>query len=144
MADVAKLAQDVKSLSASDKNNLLMEVFKGFNLLELTQFRDLWCDTFKVSAAAPVAVAAGPAAAAAPAEKPAEATEFNVIITGCGDKKISVIKAVREITNLGLKEAKDLVDALPKPIKEKVSKEDAAKLKQQLEASGATVEIKSA
>ncbi|MBV8650670.1 MAG: 50S ribosomal protein L7/L12, partial [Alphaproteobacteria bacterium] len=97
-----------------------------------------------VSAAAPVAVAAagaggGAAAAAAPAE---EQTEFTVILAASGDKKINVIKEVRAITGLGLKEAKDLVEAAPKPVKEGASKEDAAKIKKQLEEAGATVDIK--
>jgi len=92
-----------------------------------------------VSAAAPAAAAAAPAAGAA---APAAPTEVSVILTGAGDKKIQVIKVVREITGLGLKEAKDLVDGAPKPVKEKISPEDAQKMKAQLEANGATVEIK--
>lgn len=93
-----------------------------------------------VSAAAPVAVAA--AAAAAPVEEAEEQTEFNVILAAFGDKKINVIKEVRAITGLGLKEAKDLVEGVPSPVKEAVSKDEAAKLKAQLEAAGATVEVK--
>ena len=94
-----------------------------------------------VSAAAPVAMAAV-AGAAAPAEEAEEQTEFNVILAAIGDKKINVIKEVRAITGLGLKEAKDLVEAAPKPVKEGVSKDEAAKLKEQLEGAGATVEVK--
>jgi len=94
-----------------------------------------------VSAAAPVAAAAAPAAAAAAAPVE-EQTEFTVVLATIGDKKINVIKEVRAITGLGLKEAKDLVEAAPKPVKEGVSKEDAAKIKTQLEGAGATVEIK--
>lgn len=143
MSDMNKLVDEIKKLSSKDKNSLLLDVFKGYNLLELKEFSDLWCTTFGVSAVA----AAGPAVAtptstAVVEEKAAEPTEFDVIITGAGDKKIQVIKAVREVTTLGLKEAKELVDAVPKAVKEKVSKDEAQKLKQQLEASGATVEIK--
>ncbi|MDP2992438.1 MAG: 50S ribosomal protein L7/L12, partial [Deltaproteobacteria bacterium] len=96
-------------------------------------------DKFGVTAAAPMAVAAPTAAAAAPAE---EKTEFDVILTNVGDKKIQVIKEVRTITSLGLKEAKDLVEGAPKPVKEGVSKEEAEKIKKQLEEAGGTVEIK--
>jgi large subunit ribosomal protein L7/L12 len=145
--NVAKLLEDVKKLSSGDKHALILEVFKHhYNMLELKEFVDMWCTTFGVSAAAavPVAVAGMPMAAAAPAEaeKPAEPTEFNVIIKSGGDKKIQVIKVVRTMTNLGLKEAKDLVDAAPKAVKEKVSKEEAEKLKKELEDAGATVELK--
>jgi large subunit ribosomal protein L7/L12 len=92
-----------------------------------------------VSAAAPVAVAAGPAAAAAPVE---EKTEFTVVLKAAGEKKVEVIKAVRAITGLGLKEAKDLVESAPSTVKDAVSKDDSAKFKKELEAAGATVEIK--
>ena len=95
-----------------------------------------------VSAAAPVAVAAFGAAAAAPAEAAVEQTEFDVILAAIGEKKINVIKEVRAITSLGLKEAKDLVEAAPKLVKEGVNKDEAAKIKKQLEDAGATVEIK--
>lgn len=144
--NVAKLLEEVKKLSSGEKHALILEVFKHhYNMLELKEFVDLWCSTFGVSAAAAVSVAAaGAPVAAAPAEaeKPAEPTEFNVIITNGGDKKIQVIKAVRAMTNLGLKEAKDLVDAAPKAVKEKVSKEEAEKLKKELQDAGATVELK--
>lgn len=145
--NVAKLLEEVKKLSSGEKHALILEVFKhNYNMIELKEFVDLWCTTFGVSAAAaaPVMAAGMPMAAAAPAEaeKPAEPTEFNVIITNGGDKKIQVIKVVRTITNLGLKEAKDLVDAAPKAVKEKVSKEEAEKLKKELQEAGATVEIK--
>ncbi|MDD2498143.1 MAG: 50S ribosomal protein L7/L12, partial [Desulfitobacteriaceae bacterium] len=100
-------------------------------------------EEFGVSAAAPIAVAAAPAAgAAAPAEAAAEQTEFDVIITAAGEKKINVIKVVREITALGLKEAKALVDEAPKPVKEKVSKEEAETIKAKLVEAGASVEVK--
>jgi len=99
-------------------------------------------EEFGVSAAAPVAVAAGPAVAAAPAEAEEEQTEFDVILTSSGDKKVNVIKVVRELTGLGLKESKALVDEAPKPIKEKVSKEEAEAIKAKIEEAGGTVEIK--
>ena len=112
-------------------------------LLELSEFIKQFEETFDVTAAAaaPVMVAAGPAAAAAarPAE---EQDEFDVVLTGAGDKKIQVIKEVRALTSLGLKEAKDLVDGAPKPVLEKVNKEAADKAKEQLEGAGATVEVK--
>ena len=121
----------------------LIEVIKGMTVLELSELVKALDEEFGVSAAAPVAVAAAPvagAAAAAPAEE--EQTEFDVILKGVGDKKIQVIKVVREITGLGLKEAKDLVDGAPKPVKEKVSKEDAEAIKAKLTEVGAEVEIK--
>ena len=112
------------------------------SVLDLSNLVKALEDRFGVSAAAaamPMAAAAGPAAAAAPAEAQ---TEFTVLLSDVGDKKINVIKAVREITGLGLKEAKDLVEAAPKPVKEGVSKADADKFKAQLEAAGAKVELK--
>jgi large subunit ribosomal protein L7/L12 len=101
-------------------------------------------EKFGVTAAAPVAVAAGPAAAVAgaPAEAAEEKSEFDIVLTGSGDKKIQVIKVVRAITNLGLKEAKDLVDNAPKPVKEGVSKAEADDIKKQIEEAGGTVEVK--
>lgn len=142
MSDVVKLLDEVKKISVAEKNTLLLEVFKSYNLLEIKQFKDLFCETFGVSAVAPMM--AGPMVAAVSNEpkEAAEPTEFNVVITAVGDKKIQLIKVVREITGLGLKEAKDLVDAAPKPVKEKISKEDAEKIKKQLEEAGATIEIK--
>lgn len=121
----------------------IVEAVKGLTVLELAELIKAFEETFGVSAAAPVAVAAAPAAAA-PAAAPAEEeqTEFDVILTSAGDKKINVIKVVREITGLGLKEAKDLVDGAPKPVKEKVSKEEAESIKAKLVEAGATVEIK--
>ena len=125
-------------------NDDLLDAFKEMTLLELSEFVKQFEETFNVSAAAPVAVAAGPAGggAAAAAEEAEEQTEFDVVLTGPGDKKIQVIKEVRALTSLGLKEAKDLVDSAPKPVLEKVAKEDAEKAKAQLEAAGATVELK--
>ena len=129
MADLAKIVDDLSSLT----------------VLEAAELAKLLEEKWGVSAAAPVAVAAAPGAAAggggaaAPVE---EQTEFTVILTASGEKKINVIKEVRAITNLGLKEAKDLVEAAPKPVKEGVSKDEAAKIKKQLEEAGATVDIK--
>ena len=122
----------------------LLDAFKEMTLIELSEFVKLFEDTFGVTAAAPVAVAAAPAAGGAAADESAEEeqTEFDVILEAAGDKKIQVIKEVRSLTSLGLKEAKDLVDAAPKAVLEKVSKEDAEKAKAQLEGAGATVELK--
>ncbi|WP_338818598.1 50S ribosomal protein L7/L12 [Moorella thermoacetica] len=120
----------------------IIEAVKGLTVLELSELVKALEDEFGVSAAAPVALAVAPGAAA-PAEAPAEEqTEFDVILKEAGDKKINVIKVVREITALGLKEAKALVDEAPKPVKEKVSKEEAESIKAKLEEAGATVEIK--
>jgi large subunit ribosomal protein L7/L12 len=124
MADLGKLVEDLSSLS----------------VLEAAELTKMLEEKWGVSAAAPVAAAAAPAAAAAaPA---AEQTEFTVILKEAGANKINVIKEVRAITGLGLKEAKDLVEGAPKPVKEDVNKDDAAKFKKQLEAAGATVEVK--
>ncbi|MGE0714981.1 MAG: 50S ribosomal protein L7/L12 [Alphaproteobacteria bacterium] len=126
MTDLAKLVDELSSLT----------------VLEAAELSKLLEEKWGVSAAAPVAVAAvggGGAAAAAPVE---EQTEFTVVLAEAGDKKINVIKEVRAITSLGLKEAKDLVEGAPKPVKEGVSKDEAAKLKKQLEDAGAKVEIK--
>jgi large subunit ribosomal protein L7/L12 len=121
----------------------LLDAFKEMTLLELSEFVKQFEDTFDVKAAAPVAaVAAAPAGAGGEAPAEEEQDEFDVILTGAGDKKIQVIKEVRALTNLGLKEAKDVVDGAPKAVLEKVSKEDAEKAKAQLEAAGATVELK--
>jgi large subunit ribosomal protein L7/L12 len=118
----------------------VIEFIANMSVLDLSMLVKELEEKFGVSAAAPVAMmAAGPAAAAAPAE---EKTEFDVILTAHGEKKINVIKEVRAITGLGLKEAKDLVESPPKPVKEGIAKADAEKVKAQLEAAGATVEIK--
>ena len=119
----------------------LIEVVKEMSVLELSELVKALEETFGVSAAAPMAVAAAPAAAgdAAPEE---EKSSFDVVLSAVGDKKIQVIKAVRTITGLGLKEAKALVDQAPKPIKEGVSKEEAEKVKSDLEEAGASVELK--
>lgn len=124
------------------KVNEILEAVKGLTVLELSELVKAFEEEFGVSAAAPVAVAAAPgAAAAAPAEEE-EQTEFDVILAAAGDKKINVIKVVREITGLGLKEAKDLVDNAPKPVKEKVSKDEANAIKAKLEEQGASVNLK--
>ena len=121
----------------------LLDAFKEMTLLELSEFVKQFEETFDVTAAAPVAVAgpAGPAAGA-PAEAAEEQDEFDVILEAAGDKKIQVIKEVRTLTSLGLKEAKDLVDGAPKPVLEKVNKEAAEKAKAALEGAGATVTVK--
>ncbi|MGI6576914.1 MAG: 50S ribosomal protein L7/L12 [Eubacteriales bacterium] len=124
----------------SEKVTKLIEDVKALTVLELSELVKALEEEFGVSAAAPVAVAAAPAAAAAPAEE--EKTEFDVILAEVGAKKIEVIKVVREVTSLGLKEAKALVDEAPKPIKEGVSKEDAEELKKKFEAAGAKIELK--
>ena len=125
---------------ASEKITNIVEEIKTLTILELADLVKAVEEEFGVSAAAPVGVVAVAGAAAAPAAE--EKTEFDVILTGFGDKKLNVIKAVREITGLGLKEAKDMVEGCPKAVKEGVSKEDAEKMKSELEAAGATVEIK--
>ena len=120
------------------KVDKLLEEIGSLTVLEASELKTKMEETFGVSAAAPVAVAA----AGAPAEAAAEQDEFDVILSGVGDKKIQVIKAVREVTSLGLKEAKDLVDNAPKPVREGVSKEEAEQIKAKLEEQGATVELK--
>ncbi len=124
MADLKKIVSDLSSLT----------------VLEAAELAKLLEEKWGVSAAAAVAVAAGPAAAAAPAAE--EKTEFTVVLAAVGDKKIEVIKEVRAVTGLGLKEAKDLVEGAPKPVKEGVSKDEAAKIKATLEKVGAKVELK--
>jgi large subunit ribosomal protein L7/L12 len=127
MPDLAKLVDDLSALT----------------VIEAAELSKMLEEKWGVSAAAPVAVAAFGGGAAAPvAEAAVEKTEFDVILAAIGEKKINVIKEVRAITSLGLKEAKDLVEAAPKPVKEGVNKEEAAKIKKQLEDAGATVEIK--
>jgi large subunit ribosomal protein L7/L12 len=121
----------------------LLSSFKEMTLLELSEFVKQFEDTFGVTAAAPVALAApGAAAPGAPAEEAVEQDEFDVVLEAAGEKKIQVIKEVRSLTSLGLKEAKDLVDGTPKAVLEKVTKEAAEKAKAQLEGAGATVTVK--
>jgi large subunit ribosomal protein L7/L12 len=121
----------------------LLDAFKEMTLLELSDFVKLFEETFDVTAAAPVAVAvAGPSGGAGAGEAAAEQDEFDVVLEAAGDNKIPVIKEVRALTNLGLKEAKDLVEAAPKAVLEKVNKETAEKAKEALEGAGATVTLK--
>ena len=121
----------------------LLEAFKEMTLIELSEFVKQFEETFGVTAAAPVAVAAAPAAGGAGAEEAAaEQDEFDVVLEAAGEKKIQVIKEVRSLTSLGLKEAKDLVDGAPKAVLEKVAKDAAEKAKAALEAAGATVTVK--
>jgi large subunit ribosomal protein L7/L12 len=121
----------------------LLDAFKEMTLIELSEFVKQFEDTFDVKAAAPAAVMAAPAAGGGGAEEqPEEQDEFDVVLEAAGDKKIQVIKEVRTLTSLGLKEAKDLVDGAPKPLLERVNKETAEKAKAQLEGAGATVTVK--
>src|SRR5512140_2778607 len=124
---------------ASMNKDEFIAMIEGMTVLELHEIVKALEDRFGVTAAAPAAAAAAPGAAAAVVE---EKTEFDVILTGFGANKIQVIKVVRELTGLGLKEAKDLVEGVPKPVKEGVTKDEAAKLKAKLEEQGATVDIK--
>jgi large subunit ribosomal protein L7/L12 len=123
----------------SISNDQILEAIASKSLMEIMDLVKAMEEKFGVSAAAPVAVAAGPAAAAAPVE---EKTEFTVVLAAAGEKKVEVIKAVRAITSLGLKEAKDLVEGAPATVKDAVSKDDAAKFKKMLEEAGAKVDIK--
>lgn len=125
---------------ALTQDELLAE-FEGMSLIQLSEFVKAFEEKFDVTAAAAVAVA-GPAGPAATAEAEEEKDEFDVILTGAGDKKIQVIKVVRELTSLGLKEAKDLVDGAPKPVLEKVAKDAAEKAAESLKGAGASVEVK--
>jgi large subunit ribosomal protein L7/L12 len=130
---------------ATMTSDQLLEAFETMTVLELSDFKKKFEDRFGVTAAAPVAVAAAPAAGGAAAEAPAaveEQTEFTATLTEIGPNKIPVIKVVRELTGLGLKEAKDLVDASPKAVKEGVTRDEAEKIKAALEEQGAKVEIK--
>ena len=124
---------------ASEKALSILEEIKSLTILEMNDLVKALEEEFGVTAAAPVAVAG---AAGAPAEAAEEKTEFDVVLAAVGDKKLDVIKAVREITGLGLKDAKDLVESAPKAVKEGASKEDADTIKAQLEAAGASVELK--
>lgn len=121
----------------------IIEIVKGMNVLELSQLVKALEEEFGVTAAAPMAVAAAaPAAGAAPVAEEAEQTEFDVVLASAGDRKVQVIKAVRELTGLSLTEAKALVDGAPKPVKEKIAKADAEAAKAKLEEAGASVQIK--
>jgi large subunit ribosomal protein L7/L12 len=131
-------------MAENEKVQGIINTIKELNVLELSQLVKALETEFGVTAAAPVAMAAAPAAggAAAPAAEAEEKSEFTVILKSFGANKINVIKAIREVTNLGLKESKDLVEGAPKPIKENVNKQEAATIKEKLEAAGATVEVK--
>jgi large subunit ribosomal protein L7/L12 len=127
-----------KKMSKDD----MIEAIKGMTVIELSELVKALEEAFGVSAAAPVAVAAAPAAGAAVEEAAEEKTSFDVVLTSFGDQKIQVIKVVRALTGLGLKEAKDVVEGAPKPIKEGVNKDEAEEAKKQLEEAGASVELK--
>ncbi|MFI1051079.1 50S ribosomal protein L7/L12 [Streptomyces griseoruber] len=127
-------------MMALTQDELLAE-FEGMTLIQLSEFVKAFEEKFDVTAAAAVAVA-GPAVPGAPVEAEEEKDEFDVVLTGAGDKKIQVIKVVRELTSLGLKEAKDLVDGAPKPVLEKVAKDAAEKAAEALKGAGASVEVK--
>jgi large subunit ribosomal protein L7/L12 len=140
-------ALDTQHLKMNRRKNMskvaeIIESVKGMTVLELSELVKALEEEFGVSAAVPVAAMAGAAPAAAEGPVEEEQTEFDVILKTIGDKKINVIKVVRELTGLGLKEAKDLVDGAPKPVKEKVSKEEAESIKAKLVENGAEVEIK--
>ena len=132
-------------MAANLSQDQILEAIDGMTVLELSEFIKKFEERYGVTAAAPAAVAAAPAAAAggaAPAAAEEEQTEFSAVLTEIGPNKIPVIKVVRELTGLGLKEAKDLVDAAPKPVKEGIAKDEADKIKAALEEQGAKVEIK--
>ncbi len=126
----------------SEKVTEIVEKIKELTLVEASELKTALEDEFGVTAAAPVAIAGAVAGGGAEAAQEEEKTEFNVVLTSFGDKKINVIKVVRAHTGLGLKEAKELVDSVPKPVKEGVAKEEAEKIKQELEEAGAAVELK--
>ena len=130
-------------MAESEKVQGIISTIKELNVLELSQLVKALETEFGVTAAAPMAMAAAPAAgAAAPASEVEEKSEFTVILKSFGANKINVIKAIREVTNLGLKESKDMVEGAPKTVKEAVNKQEAASIKEKLEAAGATVEVK--
>jgi large subunit ribosomal protein L7/L12 len=135
------MSEETKTYELSDNAAKVLEMVESMTVLEVSELVKAMEDKFGVTAAAPVAMAAMPGAGGAAAEAE-EQTEFDVVLAAAGDKKIQVIKEVRGITGLGLKEAKDLVEGAPKPVKEGVAKDEAEKIKEKLEAAGATVEIK--
>ena len=126
----------------NEKVQGIINTIKELNVLELSQLVKALETEFGVTAAAPMAMAAAPATAAAPAAEVEEKSEFTVILKSFGANKINVIKAIREVTNLGLKESKDMVEGAPKTVKENINKQEAATIKEKLEAAGATVEVK--
>jgi large subunit ribosomal protein L7/L12 len=137
-AELRAILKKIGELKPEERKALGLEMVKGLTVLELSEWVKSMEEEFGVTAAAPVAAAA----AAAPAEQKEEKTTFSVILTGAGDKKIQVIKEVRAITSLGLKEAKDLVEGAPKPVKENVTKEEAEEIRKKIVAAGGAVEIK--
>ncbi len=132
--------EEKKEIKVSPKMEKIIKSIEEMTVLELSELVKAIEDRFGVSAAAPVAAAAAPAGGAGPAVE--EKTEFTVVLVSTGDKKINVIKEVRSVTSLGLKEAKELVDNAPKPVKENIAKEEAEEIKKKLEAAGAKVELK--
>lgn len=133
---------DEKTIEVPEKFKALVEQIEQMSVLDLSELVKILEEKFGVSAAAPMMMAAGPAGGGASAEEAEEKTSFTVELISTGDNKINVIKAVRAVTDLGLKEAKDLVEGAPKAVKEGVNKEDAEKIKKQLEEAGATVAVK--
>ena len=129
-------------MAENEKVQGIITTIKELNVLELSQLVKALETEFGVTAAAPMAMAAAPATAAAPVAEVEEKSEFTVILKSFGANKINVIKAIREVTNLGLKESKDLVEGAPKTVKENINKQEAATIKEKLEAAGATVEVK--
>ena len=129
-------------MAENEKVQGIINTIKELNVLELSQLVKALETEFGVTAAAPMAMAAAPATAAAPAAEVEEKSEFTVILKSFGANKINVIKAIREVTNLGLKESKDMVEGAPKTVKENINKQEAATIKEKLEAAGATVEVK--
>jgi large subunit ribosomal protein L7/L12 len=129
-------------MAENEKVQGIINTIKELNVLELSQLVKALETEFGVTAAAPMAMAAAPATAAAPVAEVEEKSEFTVILKSFGANKINVIKAIREVTNLGLKESKDLVEGAPKTVKENINKQEAATIKEKLEAAGATVEVK--
>ena len=129
-------------MAENEKVQGIINTIKELNVLEVSQLVKALETEFGVTAAAPMAMAAAPATAAAPVAEVEEKSEFTVILKSFGANKINVIKAIREVTNLGLKESKDLVEGAPKTVKENINKQEAATIKEKLEAAGATVEVK--
>ena len=129
-------------MAENEKVQGIINTIKELNVLELSQLVKALETEFGVTAAAPMAMAAAPAAAAAPVAEVEEKSEFTVILKSFGANQINVFKAIREVTNLGLKESKDLVEGAPKTVKENINKQEAATIKEKLEAAGATVEVK--
>ncbi|MFH2137950.1 MAG: 50S ribosomal protein L7/L12 [Candidatus Omnitrophota bacterium] len=142
MTEQVKEEQAKEEVKLSPKAEEIVKGISEMTVLELSELVKVLEDKFGVSAAMPMAVAAAPGAAAGGAAAAEEKTSFNVVLTEVGDKKIQVIKEIRTVTSLGLKEAKDLVDSAPKTVKENVSKEEAEEIKKKLEAQGAKIELK--